>query len=1329
MDNGDLNIKEVKTMENGSSIWKLCMTFGVMVIALAAFMSAVSAAPLEDGVDNQREAALWGLPSEDTDLKISSSLALKMKERQSGGIAVIIELKEQPKVPFDVREAKSLAAETQQPLSAALEEMQAKNVKSFWIINAVSAKVPVQNIDEIAARTDVRQVWLDKEIRLIEPVNAISGQDYGDDMVVNSLSTNSTDRFNRKTSSADEIATPNYIPDHIQLYLRHKFIGPPYDQYDYLSEYPDLSDAPNTKVIMYDDGENHTWGDYSLDGDITGTNYSYWILFASASSTTFRIEIIINGTTVATFPDLTVPSDPYYQPFSEEMTGMDPAASRGDEVMLKITKISGGAGKVLFGTEAYSNITIPPLNMSEVVDYADEIINAPQMWDRGYDGSEVIISILDSGIDDTHPDLNGKVIAAENFTDDGVTDDLYGHGTHCAGIAAGKYNATTDVTGVAPGASLINAKVFNQTGDSLTSWIISGIEWSVDQNADILSMSFGGWQGDGRGRDLESMAVTNAIDAGHVVVIAARNEGPGEGTIGSPAVAYGAIAVAASDSKDAIVDFSSRGPTGDGRVGIDVAAPGHKIIAPNAFWESQQDYATLDGTSMSCPHVAGAAALLLEADSSLTPGEVETALKNGADVPEWNKVVYYAFDIDDIDNTTIQRQLINNSENWLRVVRPTYNVLMIDDDDDSSSGDDQSVGIFTSVFEDLGYDVKIESSDETSYPTWSDYDIVVWSCGDDDKPIRDLRYKEMLVEYVTDGGHLILESGHIAAWIGGYGAQIIDRELREKVLHTQKKYVYSDVGDLKLCAGHSIATTPNVLPGTINFTPTNPGDDSGDADAVRILPDAMGVYNWSYVAYGNNPVQVIASGLIAYEKGYDVWEQGAGRLDVKDAYDALTNGIMVDSQWFVGRVRPGSYTKTFTVMNNNVTGKTVSINRSTGDAGDWMTLPANLTVPAGGTANFNATMDVLGDAIGAYKGSILVNDGIEEITIPVSVNVVWNDTGIGDITGSVDEDGDWVYYTLDVPVTANLNLSLNWTNSINDLDLELFNPDGTLAYASVDDKPEMITVDNPSAGYWTVAINAWELQTAQETYTLNISVSGDRTPPSVTCPTATPVAIAADGIQTSQLNVTVTDPIGIGVVTVNLSAIGGSEAQEMGHIGENVYSTTTNASKDTEPGPHCLQVHASDVHGNCNDSVCIELWVSKVHTIQLDAGWNMVSIPVIPADASVDAIFGDNITPPVYGYDAGYKSVTSLEPKKGYWVLADSPVDINITGTVPANREVTVFPGWNMIGPVSPDVQVSSFTGITPPVYGYDAGYKSVTTLEQTKGYWVLTSTEITLTV
>jgi serine protease AprX len=874
-------------MKKRSNIREIFGIFGVVTIVLAGFASIASVSLSVGEGGNQKELILEDL-AENLNPKVDPLLEQQIKDTPSGEVAVIIELKEQQKEPFNVKSAETLALESQKSLTMSLEEIGAKNIKQHWIINAVSARVPVEEIGDIATRPDVKKVWLDKEIRLIEPLSipldltnySDHSLDYtvseDDNMIVNTLSNNSEDSLSRTievinntnyTSSwVDEVTTSGYSR---RLYLRPDLIGDDH----YLSEYPETS---YWYIVTLDtNGANDTWGNYRLEGDISGASYSYWIYFASASSTTFKIEIIISGTTVATFPNLVVPYDPYYKPFSIEITGLDPITSSGDEVILKITKISGGTGGILFGTGAYSNIIIPGIE-----DYADDIINVPQMWDQGYDGNGVIISILDSGIDDTHPDLEGKVVAEHDFTDDGTTDDLYGHGTHCAGIAAGKHNATTKVTGVAPGAFLVSAKVLSgESGTGFTSWAIAATEWSVeqpfnwskDQGAKILSMSFGGWQEDGTARDPLSMAVTNAINAGHIVVIAAGNEGPGENTIRSPAVVDGAIVVGASDSADKIVNFSSRGPTGDGRCGVDVVAPGDQIIAPNALWESEVDYVVMDGTSMSCPHVAGAAALLLQANPSLTPREVEGALKNGAD-----------------------------------------------------------------------------------------------------------------------------------------------------------------------------------------------------------------------------------------DRGYDVWEQGAGRLDVKDAYDALTKGILIDSQWFVGRVRSGSYTKKFTVINNNVSEKTISITHSTGDAGNWITLStSSLPVPAEGSATFDATMIVPKDAIGAYKGSIRVNDGMEDvdIIIPVSVNVICDTIKTEHVTGTIDEDyyydtiksefpfgGDWVYYTLSVPSTTNLNLSLDWTNTQNDLDLILFNPNGTLKNVSGDNKPELITVENPSAGYWTVAINAWELKTAQETYTLDIEL-------------------------------------------------------------------------------------------------------------------------------------------------------------------------------------------------------------------------------------------------
>ncbi|NJD52883.1 MAG: hypothetical protein FIB07_08460 [Candidatus Methanoperedens sp.] len=218
--------------------------------------------------------------------------------------------------------------------------------------------------------------------------------------------------------------------------------------------------------------------------------------------------------------------------------------------------------------------------------------------------------------------------------------------------------------------------------------------------------------------------------------------------------------------------------------------------------------------------------------------------------------------------------------------------LIINDDNDIDFGDDQSVPTFTSAFKDMGYDVKLEKASETVYTTWNKYDIVVWSCGDDYSAVNTIKYRQMLVEYVEMGRHLLLESGNVAAWAKEFGGEIFpNRMFRKKVLHVTGDWVYHDVGDLKLKTNHPIATTPNALPKTIGFTPTNPGDNSGDANAVRILPDATGVYSWSSVSYENmllnDSITEKSYGLVAYESR----EGNGGRIvyfafDIDDIEDA-----------------------------------------------------------------------------------------------------------------------------------------------------------------------------------------------------------------------------------------------------------------------------------------------------------------------------------------------------------------------------------------------------------------------------------------------------------
>jgi len=150
-----------------------------------------------------------------------------------------------------------------------------------------------------------------------------------------------------------------------------------------------------------------------------------------------------------------------------------------------------------------------------------------QVWDEGIDGSGIVVAVIDTGIDKNHPDLYGKVIAEKNFVEDEpTTDDLYGHGTHCAGIIAGTGEASGGrYRGVAPGATLMNVRVLDSEGSGYLSDVIAGIEWAVDNGADVISISLGGSHSGDVYAKPDCMAVNAAMDAGVVVCVAAGNSG------------------------------------------------------------------------------------------------------------------------------------------------------------------------------------------------------------------------------------------------------------------------------------------------------------------------------------------------------------------------------------------------------------------------------------------------------------------------------------------------------------------------------------------------------------------------------------------------------------------------------------------------------------------------------------------------------------------------------------------------------------------------------------------------------------------------------------
>jgi len=263
-------------------------------------------------------------------------------------------------------------------------------------------------------------------------------------------------------------------------------------------------------------------------------------------------------------------------------------------------------------------------------------IGAPDAWAEGYTGRGVKVAVLDTGIDATHPDLAGKVVQAEDFTGGGDPADHFGHGTHVAATIAGTGAASHGrYRGVAPDAQLYIGKVLDDTGSGTDSMVIAGMEWAAPL-AGVVNLSLGGPLSDD-GSDPTSAALDALTDRyGTLFVVAAGNDGPEAGYIGSPARAASALTVGAVDRTDTLAEFSSRGPVeGSRTVKPEIDGPGVDIVSARAAGTGigtlvDRYYTMLSGTSMATPHVAGAAALMRQAHPQWTPGRVKSALTDQA---------------------------------------------------------------------------------------------------------------------------------------------------------------------------------------------------------------------------------------------------------------------------------------------------------------------------------------------------------------------------------------------------------------------------------------------------------------------------------------------------------------------------------------------------------------------------------------------------------------------------------------------------------------------------------------------------------------------------
>src|SRR5579864_3428755 len=349
---------------------------------------------------------------------------------------------------------------------------------------------------------------------------------------------------------------------------------------------------------------------------------------------------------------------------------------RGARLHTKLHMIKGAAFTIpvsalpaLEADPAVASVTIDhPMNVMD--DITDTVIGASSAWNSGFTGAGVAIAVIDSGINDSHPDLfdatqtSSRVVYHQDFTGTATTNasganyDLYGHGTHVAGIIAGNGSLSGGhYAGVAPGATLIDLRALDANGAGTDSTVIAAIQQAIalqnTYNIRVINLSLGRGIPVSYTQDPLCQAVEAAWNSGILVVVAAGNYGRlsvngsnGYVTVTAPGNDPFVLTVGASKSNgstlpaaETIASFSSKGPTTyDHVVKPDMVAPGNGIVslaAPGATLEASypnelvtgtdgnSDYFTLSGTSMATPAVAGAAALLLQEHSTLTPDQVK----------------------------------------------------------------------------------------------------------------------------------------------------------------------------------------------------------------------------------------------------------------------------------------------------------------------------------------------------------------------------------------------------------------------------------------------------------------------------------------------------------------------------------------------------------------------------------------------------------------------------------------------------------------------------------------------------------------------------------
>ncbi len=269
-------------------------------------------------------------------------------------------------------------------------------------------------------------------------------------------------------------------------------------------------------------------------------------------------------------------------------------------------------------------------------------VNAPEVWNAGYTGEGIVVAVIDSGVDYTHPDLVNNIwrnvdeIPGNNFDDDanGLVDDVMGwnvvhnngnvmdydgHGTAVSGVIAAEDNGF-GITGIAPNAEIMPIRVFDEYREAQPNHVVDAINYALLNGADVINLSLGSYFPSPE----QEEAIRIASENGVTVVMAAGNEGYTDPRYPAYYATNNGIAVGAIDFYGNMADFSLGGGSNQaGYLTLDyVVAPGKDIYSTAVG----NTYSFFDGTSVAAPHVAGIAALILSANPNLTPEQVENIL-------------------------------------------------------------------------------------------------------------------------------------------------------------------------------------------------------------------------------------------------------------------------------------------------------------------------------------------------------------------------------------------------------------------------------------------------------------------------------------------------------------------------------------------------------------------------------------------------------------------------------------------------------------------------------------------------------------------------------